>query len=344
MPALNCIYIDFEGRIDQDPVLLGELHHDDGSERFTQWVIDPQLSSAAVAQRHLQVLPLSAVAAQLATTLAAQDTAAVVAWSNHEASILETIAGLGRRHRDLIQKRYVNAIPTAKAWRRALLPRWAPAAEELKLYFDATGFKPRLASQVSRQPAAWIEHTQRRVIATGSYHQVGSTVKRDWQNLLIYNEDDCRGLQHVHSVTSRELGLWKAYMATTFEIDGRRGPVHVRIGQRGRRLRRLLEDQGASTWAFISAWNPASELLSDNENAARHRALITAVGGRPCLSGRGIPQHEGWTPEESLFIPNISEGKAVALGRKFGQLAVVFGRREEPAQLLSCRVLPESRL
>ena len=75
-------------------------------------------------------------------------------------------------------------IQPARLWRRALMPQWHPDGETLKGYFSATAFQPTLSQRVNREPARWIEHTQDRIAATGSYRKVGTTVKRDWQNLL----------------------------------------------------------------------------------------------------------------------------------------------------------------
>ena len=55
------------------------------------------------------------------------------------------------------------------------------------------------------------------------------------------------------------------------------------------------------------------------------------------LPGEGIGDDSA---EESLLVLGISRGKAVALGRAFGQLAVVTGRRGGGAQLVSCAVTP----
>jgi hypothetical protein len=338
MSTQPLVYIDFEGRKDKTPVLFGELWRDGDGEEFVQSVLDEQLETTRVARKHLKVDPIDVVVRRLLERATREDRS-IVAWSNHEREIIRTFAGLTDREVAELDRRYVNAIKPAKQWRLALAPRWRPDGEALKEYFAAAEFQPTLSKRVTREPARWIEHTQDRVAATGSYRKVGATVKRDWQNLLTYNEDDCRGLCHVHALTTRENGLWKAYSATTFVVDGDHGPVPIRVGQRGRRLRRLLETHKARTWAFISAWNPGSRALPAAENAARHDALLNVVraAGFKCLSGRGISSDSAWPPEESLMVFDISEDKAVSLGRRFEQLAVVCGRRDEAARLLSCR-------
>jgi hypothetical protein len=341
MSTQPLVYIDFEGRKEKPPVLLGELWKNGDGEEFAQSISDEQLQTARVARRHVTVDALDVVVRRLLER-ARRENRLIVAWSNHEKEMIRKFAGLTDPELSELDSRYVNAIQPARLWRRALMPKWLPEGETLKGYFAATAFQPTLSQRVSREPARWIEHTQGRIAATGSYRKVGTTVKRDWQNLLTYNEDDCRGLCHVYEVTTRERTLWKAYTETTFVVAGERGLVEIRVGQHGRRLRRLLEHHKALTWAFISAWNPSSNALPPAENAARHHALVKAVrdAGFSLLSGRGIPADSSWPPEESLMVFDISEQKAVSLGRTFGQLAIVWGRRDGAAQLLSCRAVP----
>ena len=45
----------------------------------------------------------------------------------------------------------------------------------------------------------------------------------------------------------------------------------------------------------------------------------------------------------SLLVLNMSRGAAIALARKFGQLAIVAGVRNGAAELISCRVAPSPR-
>jgi Protein of unknown function (DUF3293) len=104
----------------------------------------------------------------------------------------------------------------------------------------------------------------------------------------------------------------------------------------------VLRRHQATKWAFLTAWNPASVALSQSENEARQQELTTILDREEYtwLVGEGIGEDPGWTPEKSLFVFDISRGKAVALGSRFGQLAVVVGRRGEPALLVSCASAP----
>jgi hypothetical protein len=107
----------------------------------------------------------------------------------------------------------------------------------------------------------------------------------------------------------------------------------------------LLSRHGANKWAFVTAWNPASVPLSREENDARQRELIRLVeaAGHTWIRGEGRGKDPTWTPEESLLILDISRGEAIALGKQFGQLAIVAGRRGESSALLPSAPTPSVR-
>jgi hypothetical protein len=94
--------------------------------------------------------------------------------------------------KDAIEKRYVNAIPVAKKWRRTLLPDWHLESTELNAYFGPTGFSPKLRRDIESTPADWIKHLEDQIAKRGRYRDVTRQANRDWDRLLTYNEDDCR--------------------------------------------------------------------------------------------------------------------------------------------------------
>jgi hypothetical protein len=44
----------------------------------------------------------------------------------------------------------------------------------------------------------------------------------------------------------------------------------------------------------------------------------------------GIPDRAGWMPEDSLLVLDIPREEAGALGRRFGQAAIVVGGKGAP--------------
>jgi hypothetical protein len=88
----------------------------------------------------------------------------------------------------------------------------------------------------------------------------------------------------------------------------------------------------------LTAYNPASRKLDKEENVRRQRELIDAVRDRGLafLEGEGIGADTRWPAEPSILILGIESDAARALGRQFGQLAIVVGRAGQPARLVAC--------
>lgn len=130
--------------------------------------------------------------------------------------------------------------------------------------------------------------------------------------------------------------LVSAYLRTTYRVDAL--DLQLRIGVANANLQQLLTTYIARTWAFITAWNPKSVLLSQQENEARHEMLVKIVEkmGHLHVEGYGIGDDGHWPPEQSLLILGISRQKAVALGRQFEQNAIVFGTQDTPPTLVFC--------
>lgn len=100
---------------------------------------------------------------------------------------------------------------------------------------------------------------------------------------------------------------------------------------------KVLADAGASSWAYVTAWNPGSVKQTADENNRRHVELQAAVtaGGWESFPGEGVGV-SAWLAEKSLLIIGASREDGLALGRRFEQLAIVFGERGQPAELLEC--------
>jgi hypothetical protein len=125
--------------------------------------------------------------------------------------------------------------------------------------------------------------------------------------------------------------LRESYRRTRFIVFD--PPMEIRIGELCPALDALLTTYGFDNWAFITAHNPASIVLPDAENTTRHLQLFEMLASYPCFEGEGVPPDPGWKPERSLLVLGIEWAEAEAIGRSFGQNAIVVGRVGERAEL-----------
>ena len=133
--------------------------------------------------------------------------------------------------------------------------------------------------------------------------------------------------------------LRPAYETTDYRVGDR---FTIRCGERSPPPDALLAESGHDTWAFITAWNPGSIALDTAENRRRMTDLCgrLALLGLPMLEGEGVGTGGDWPPEPSLLVLGIGASEALALGRAFGQVAIVVGRLGEPARLCFCSPSP----
>jgi hypothetical protein len=130
--------------------------------------------------------------------------------------------------------------------------------------------------------------------------------------------------------------LQAAYRATSYVVFGAEGRFAIRIGEKSPPLDDLLVQHGTRSWAFITAYNPSSALLAPTENQRRQAELERALSeaGYPYCEGEGVADDGAWPAEPSLLVLGIAEEDAVALGRHFGQRAIVVAEVGTAARLL----------
>lgn len=132
--------------------------------------------------------------------------------------------------------------------------------------------------------------------------------------------------------------LQTAYKEAIYEVDRDQETIQLRIGQRCPRLDELLMQQcqhNYNSWALITAYNPYSQCLSAHENQQRHQRLVEQIEEfkLPYLPAVGKDASGIWTPEQSLCVLGIELPRAIAIGQKFNQNAIVYGERNRAIQL-----------
>jgi hypothetical protein len=110
----------------------------------------------------------------------------------------------------------------------------------------------------------------------------------------------------------------------------------LRIGEPSARLDELLEREGATTAVFITAANPRSEQKSASENKTAGGTLndLLDTAGYPRYEGEGRDPDKKRAAEPSVLVVGIYRANAEALGRIFGQNAIVFAEKGKAPELV----------
>ena len=119
-----------------------------------------------------------------------------------------------------------------------------------------------------------------------------------------------------------------ASMRTQYTVDvPDEESIILHLGIQNPDLDRLLHQNHAKTYAYITAYNPNSSSLSKKENQQRHQQLCQELDQREFnyLLGKNIPDTDEWEPETCLLIFNISRPKVQKICQSFEQDAAVIG-------------------
>jgi hypothetical protein len=309
--------------------------------RYVAYLLDPLLARAAAAEGACRV-------ADLATALheVLEPDGAIVSWSEFDRNVVMA-SDLPESLKQRCAERWVNALTHVRRWRNRLYPEWelptldSADGHALKVYMKAVGYQvPRALA--AGQAAGWLRHVLQRLEANGgNYRKLSKAAKRHWHSLLEYNRHDCAGMRAVYERARRELELETAYRETTFcaDINGTRLPI--RIGRPHGQLDAALRASGARRWACITAYNPQSEMGPAFENQRRDVELKQTLQDRAITShpAEGLGDDGKWPAEPGVLALDVSRGRAEALGREFGQTAIVWGRVRGKAELVWCNQL-----
>jgi len=99
-------------------------------------------------------------------------------------------------------------------------------------------------------------------------------------------------------------------------------------------INKLLIKHNTNEWAFITAYNPYSKVLTNDENKLRHYELKGLTKNYVTFEGHGVGEDSRWEPELSLFIIGISKVEASIIGKKFEQNAIVYGELNNSPELI----------
>ena len=120
--------------------------------------------------------------------------------------------------------------------------------------------------------------------------------------------------------------LIKAYRQASFVVLFQDREIKLHIGRVSHELKAVMSDGGVTCAAFLTAFNPFSDALSQEENEANQVKLVADLDalGVKCFPGAGRDDSDIWPEEPSILVLGISLQNAEILADRYGQNAFVW--------------------
>lgn len=130
--------------------------------------------------------------------------------------------------------------------------------------------------------------------------------------------------------------LMLAYRNTTYSALTPVGELTLRIGEKRSELDALLRSCDATSWAYISAYNPGSNIVSERQNQSAQLELHAELEreSQTVFSGMALSDSGDWPAEPSLLALGLTVERAADIAVRFGQNAIVVGVIDGEAKLL----------
>lgn len=129
-----------------------------------------------------------------------------------------------------------------------------------------------------------------------------------------------------------------AYEVTNFHVKAEPA-FTLNVGKVSEELKALLKQNNVSNAAFITAWNPYSKSLSDEENQARNYQLKNELNIRSLkfIDGFGQDPLGQWSGEDSFLVLGIDLEGSKKLGIQFEQNAIIWSDTDAVPKLILLR-------
>ena len=130
----------------------------------------------------------------------------------------------------------------------------------------------------------------------------------------------------------------RAYRETHYCVRGDT-PMTLKVDEASLPLAALHRRLQVASSAFITAANPFSQGCDEQANARRQQSLSMELAqlGLSVIAGLGEHPSNGWPGEPSFLVPGLSLELAKALGRKYGQNAVIWCGADAVPRLILLR-------
>lgn len=133
--------------------------------------------------------------------------------------------------------------------------------------------------------------------------------------------------------------LIDAYRAAHYCVTGVADPFLLRVDAPSTDLARCHSDHGVSRSAFLTAYNPRSQRVpdEDNERAHAHLERVLRDLGYVCLDALGIDPSGEWPAEPSLLVLGAGLEEARGIGLRFGQNGLLWCDADATPRLILLR-------
>ena len=192
--ARSALYIDFEGRKGEPPVLLGRTRKSKvkHARSVVQVITDESLRPLGEAEG-LEVLSLSAAVDSILTQ-AEVEQCLIVAWSSHELDVVQRDCP---EHFERLKTRYVNARTLVVNWRNSRRRGKKPGTNTLPAYLAYLGY-PVPEEAGPGQAGKSIKVLQDALLKRGGDpDQLTDKQRARWDALIAHNDHDCAGMRRI---------------------------------------------------------------------------------------------------------------------------------------------------
>jgi len=119
--------------------------------------------------------------------------------------------------------------------------------------------------------------------------------------------------------------LREAYLSTHYNVM-EAVPFTLKIGESSQELKSLYRAYNVKSAAFITAWNPMSEVTPVRENEINQHHLRERLDlvSSAVLPGMGVGITGNWPGEPSFLSLGVSKRITKEVGNEFSQNAVVW--------------------
>ncbi|SFP72604.1 Protein of unknown function [Nitrosomonas cryotolerans] len=129
------------------------------------------------------------------------------------------------------------------------------------------------------------------------------------------------------------------YYTTHYQVGTDSDRIILRIDQHSEPLSQLFIATNTACAAFISAYNPFSQLRSTEDNLIAHTQLHQLLFQHPkqIIEGMGIDPSGTWPAEKSWLVLGLDLDTAQTIAQQFNQNAIVWSNINAIPKLILLR-------